>query len=312
MASDYNLNLPVSNYNQNRLERIQILPNVGPTVHPVMELPEISTNLLPSVIAPIQNSDLTEGATALFISQFQGRNTEQPLIAVSEIGNRRITQVNGYGWYRLMQSPNNQVREYAGNLFANIVSWTATRPDNRKLRIQPSKKVFRGSEQIVLNAFLTNESGENETEGVIELSLSGEQIDTRFYSMNNVGNGRYSLSINSLPQGLYSFEAEATKGNRTIDTQKGEFTVSNTNNEFVNTERNDNLMRVIADRTGGSYFLYSDLEGFADSLNTKGMLEREEKVTNTLFYPYQHSFWFILVVALLTTEWILRKYFALS
>lgn len=312
MASDYNLMLPVNANYRSSSAQVQLIPNVEPTEHPIMELPEVSMDLLPSVAAPIQNSSLSAGASALFVSAFQGRDTDQPLVAVSEIGNRRLAQLNGYGWYRLMQSPNEQVREYAEELFANIFSWTATRPDNRRLKIQPVRKVFQSSDQIVLNAFLTNESGENEPEGVVELSLSGENIDTRFYSMNNVGSGRYELTINSLPQGLYSFEAEATKGNRTIDTQQGEFRVSNTNNEFVDTNRNDNLMKMIAERTGGSYFPYNNLGGFADSLNTKGMLEREEKVTNTLFYPYQHSFWFILVITLLATEWVLRKYLALT
>lgn len=304
--------LPITYPSENSYEQIQMIPEVAPTDHPIMELPDISLDLLPPLFAPVRNSSLSAGTTSLFGSRYQGMNTEQPLIAVLQIGNNRRTLISGYGWYRLHQSSNEQVQNYVHQLFANIISWTATQPDTRRLKIQPSKKVFSGSETIILNAFLTNESRESESEGVIELSLSGESIDTRFYSMDNMGEGRYQLTIKSLPQGIYTFEATAQKGNRTIDTQQGELTVSNTNTEFVNTIRNDNLLRQVSERTGGAYFLFSNLQGFADSLNKKGMLAREEKVTTTLFYPYQHSMWFILVIALLSTEWILRKYLALT
>ncbi len=130
--------------------------------------------------------------------------------------------------------------------------------------------------------------------------------------MNNLGNGQYQLQINALPKGIYRFRATAKKGSRTIDTQEGELSVSNTNTEYVTTDRNDNLLKQISSRTGGSYFTFADLTAFADSLKEKGMLTREEKVETTLFYPYQHSFWFILVITLLAAEWITRKYFALS
>lgn len=306
------ITLPVSYSNSRNYNQVQIIPDAAPTEHPIMELPDISLDLLPYVNAPIRGGTVSAGANPLFMSSFQGRDTNQPLITVEEIGNNRRMLISGYDWYRLQQSSNEQVRNYAQQLFSNIISWSATRPDNRRLKIQPSKKVFSGSEAIVLNAFLTNESGENETEGIIELTLSGDNIDDRFYSMDHMGEGRYQLTINSLPQGIYSFNATAQKGSRTIDTRQGEFTVSSTNTEFVNTSRNDNLLRQLSERTGGSFFIFNELAGFADSLDKKRMLAKEEKVTTTLFYPYQHSLWFFLVISLLTAEWMLRKYLALT
>lgn len=286
-------------------------PSVEPTSHPVMELPVVSYNRLPSLHAPIRSTEVTVGATMLFENTFQGRSTGSPLIAVEETGNLRKSIITGYGWYRMGQSSNVQVRDFAEQLFYNIVSWTATRPDNRRLRVEPAQKVFTGGESVVLNAFLTNERGEKETEAVIEVTISGSDMENRFYSMTNEGNGQYRLELGSLPEGVYSFEAVAKKGNREIDRQNGEFSVSGTNIEFVNTVRNDRLMQQIADRTGGTFFLYDSLDDFWEVLNEKGILKQEEEVATNLFYPYQHSFWFILVILLLSAEWIIRKFVAL-
>ncbi len=286
-------------------------PSVEPTSHPVMELPGVAYNRLPALNAPIRGTEVTAGANMLFENSFQGRNTGRPLIAVEETGNLRKSMITGYGWYRLGQSSNTQIRDFTEQLFYNIVSWTATRPDNRRLRVEPAQKVFTGGESVVLNAFLTNERGEKETEAVIEVTISGSDMENRFYSMNNEGNGQYRLELGSLPEGVYSFEAVARKGSREIDRQNGEFSVSGTNIEFVNTVRNDRLMQQIADRTGGTFFLYNSLDDFWEVLNEKGMLKQEEEVATNLFYPYQHSFWFILVVLLLAAEWIVRKLVAL-
>ena len=305
--------LPISTGSYGNAQPVSLLPRAEPTEHPIMELPEVSFDLLPSLKAPLQgNSNTAPGSSILFVSSFQGTNTNHPVIAIQELGNNRRSQLAAYNWYRYSQSSNKQIRDYWEQLFFNIVSWTATKPDYRRLKIQPSQKVFTGSEPIVLNAFLTNESGEKVSDGTIDVEFEGKEIETRFYSMNNLGNGQYQLQINAFPKGIYRFTATAKKGSRTIDTQEGELSVSNTNTEYVTTDRNDNLLKQISSRTGGSYFTFADLTTFADSLKEKGMLAREEKVETTLFYPYQHSFWFILVITLLAAEWITRKYFALS
>lgn len=303
---------PVTYSATRNFQKVNLLPNVESTVHPIMELPDVSFDILPPLVSSLQKGNSSPGAEILFVSSFQGIDTKQPLVAIQEIGNNRFTQINGHGWYRYALNSNQKIQDYWQQLLNNIISWTATKPDNRKLKIQPAQKVFTGTEPIVLNAFLTNESGQKVSDGVIDIELSGEEIDTRFYSMANQGNGQYELLINALPRGIYRFNATAKKGERIIDRQNGDLSVSGTNTEYINTRRDDDLLKQISSQTGGSYFSFSNLAAFNDSLREKGMLNKEEKLNTTLFYPYRHSLWFILIISLLTTEWIARKYLGLS
>ena len=305
------LSLPVIFQSSINVNEIGLATSASSSQHPIMEIPEINYSSLPSIFGPSSGLQLSEGATMLFRSTYLGRDTSQPLISIQEFGNLRTTFISGFGWYRIFQSSNRQHREFAQKLFENIISWTATKPDNRRLRIEPNKRVFTGNENVILNGFLKNESGQMETNGSINITLSGENTEERFYSMENEGNGQYKLDLGSLPEGIYSFTGTAQKGNRTIDTQRGEFSVSKSNAEFVSTIRNDRLLNQLSANTGGNHFLFNDLEGLRDSLNKKGMLSKEEKISETLFFPYQHSFWFIIVIALLGAEWIIRKYLAL-
>jgi len=303
--------LPIASSGFTTPVEVSVVPVVEPTEHPIMELPEVSYERIPSVFAPIRGQNVNPGASVLFNSLYQGTETGQPVIAIREIGNLRRAQLNAYGWFRIAQSTNPQARDFMESLIYNAVSWTATRPDNRRLKIQPTQKIFTGNETVAFNAFLTNESGEIEDEGVITITIRGEDIEPRIYNMENIGDGQYQLEIGAMPEGIYRFEADAQKGNRTIDTQTGEFSVSGSNVEYVNTNRDDELLRQIADATGGGFYTFENAASIWEDMNARGLLDREEQTETNLFYPYQHAFWFVLAIVLLGTEWLLRKYVAL-
>lgn len=290
---------------------VSIYPEVNLTSHPIMELPAVTYDRLPSITAPIENINDAPGARKLFSSSFQGEETEKPVIAVQEIGNRRITFIGGFNWFRLNQNSNTEAREFVQQLWENIISWTATDPENELLEIQPAQTTFTDSEEVVINGYLNNERGEAESDGTIDISISSDSLNARFYTMENRGGGEYQLNLGTMPEDIYSFEATAQKEDRTLDTQSGEFAVASSNAEFVDINRNDQLLRQIAQRSGGNYVPYDSVAGFWDQLEELGLLDQQEEVQTNFFYPYQHLAWFVVVLVLLSGEWILRKYLSL-
>lgn len=304
--------LPVSISGSWDYSEVNIHPAAAAGDHPIMELPTVTYANIPAISAPISHLDKTSGPTALFSSSYRGKDTQKPVLVVQEMGNKRQAFFSGFGWFRLDQSTNPQVRDFAEQLWLNTISWTATNPKNELLDVQPTQKSFTGSEPVVLNAYLNNERGELESEATIDVSISSDSMKSRFYSMDNTGAGKYRLKLGTMPQGLYSFEATAQKGNRTIDTQKGEFAVARSNAEFISTNRNDRLLRQLAARTEGSYTPFDSVSaGFWGQLDQRGLLDRTKEQETTFFYLYRHASWFIVVMLLLCAEWILRKYLSL-
>lgn len=303
--------LPLSARETQQAVPVSPLPALEPTAHPVMELPTVVYDRMPALRAPVGGLQTAAGATMLFESSYMGEATGQPLVAVAETGNLRSAMLTGYGWYRLSQSTERRDREFINELMMNLVSWTAARPDNRLLVVEPSRKSFPGSEPVVLNAYLRNESGSFESDASVRLTVEGEDMEERFYSMRRAGPGRYTLEIPSLPRGRYSFEAEASKGDRTIDTRQGEFSVSGSNSELIDTRRRDRLLRQMAGRSGGAFFAWDSLEGFWDTLDSRGVLQQNSRNRETLLFPYRYAGWFVTVILLLSGEWVLRKYLSL-
>ena len=281
------------------------------SVHPITELPAVIYNQFPNLIAPIENIRPANYANALLGGNYRGESIETPVVVAHELGNKRHLFVTAFNWYRFQQDQSPQTQAFAKQLWQNMISWTATDPDNELLDIQPGQDSFSGSEPIIIEAYLKNERGQSESEANITISISSDTSDRRIYSMENRNNGNYRLSIPPLPEGIYSYEATAQKGDRTLDTDRGEFSVSASNAEYIDTDRNVQLLRQIAHNTGGKYAPFDSVDGFWNRLKERGLLDREERVETNFYYLYQHVGWFILVIILLCSEWILRKYLSL-
>lgn len=303
--------LPVSIGGSWNYEKVNLHPQVDPEGHPIMELPTVTYEQLPMLSAPINHIDPVAGPTMLFSSNFRGNDTGKPMLTVQELGNRREAFFSSFGWFQLDQSANSQIRDFVRQLWLNTVSWTATDPKNELLDVQPTQRSFTGSEPVVINAYLNNERGELESEAKIDMSVSSDSTQSRFYSMENLGSGQYQLDLGTMPEGVYSYEATAKKGNRQIDTQKGEFAVARSNAEFISTNRNTSLLKQLASRTKGSYIPFDSLSGFWDRLDQRGLLDQTKNQETTFMYPYRQAIWFFTVLVLLCAEWIFRKYLSL-
>lgn len=285
------------------------LPN---DAHPILELPEITPSELHPVVAPFRGSGLKPLSTSIFNVLYQGIETDQSIIAVTEAGTVRRAQINGHGWYLIYQSGTESHRGFIRSLIENMVNWTSENPDRRRLKITPEKKMFNAGENVVLNGFLTNESGEEEADAKIDVNITGPDNTNRTFTMQNNGKGNYSLSINSGTNGTYSYTATAKKGDRTIDNAKGEYIVDQSSDELVNTTRNDQLLKSIAAQTGGQFYTFSNVNEFWNDLNNTGLLDQEEVNENTFHFVIHSPLWFVIIILLLTTEWGIRKYFALT
>lgn len=101
----------------------------------------------------------------------------------------------------------------------------------------------------MINASLINETGDIESNAVIEFTLKSDNYAAN-YTMDNLGNGNYQLQIPNLMEGNYKFSATARKGSREIDTETGEFLVSQSSIELANTVRNDELLNNISTGSG--------------------------------------------------------------
>ena len=125
--------------------------------------------------------------------------------------------------------------------------------------------------------------------------------------MRAAGNGRYELSVGTLPAGNYQYSAVAERDTQQLGTDRGTFAVGSVGIEYLNTRANPTLMRQIALRSGGSVVDPDSLDQLGRALTSSGqftpVITREEREERLWQWPYLLA----LAIGLLTSEWVLRK-----
>ena len=297
--------------NSSDLFNVQLQTVMENSEHPILEdLPDVNS----FNFAPIQSSinsinDYPE-AISLFTALYQNIPTNSPLLTVLEQGNIRRSELNASGWFKMYLSPNSNEKEYIEQLMVNLVDWTSSNPDNRLLKIKPSKNSFNSNESPIINASLINENGDIENNGVIEVTITGDDY-TGNYSMDNLANGNYKLQVPNLADGKYEFLAIARKGNREIDSQRGEFLVSESSIELANTTRNDDLLMNIALNSNGEFLDFSSVSEIWENEVINSSLIATKEIQESYIFPIRSIYWFFIALILLGTEWLTRKRFSL-
>lgn len=250
--------------------------------------------------------DPSTGAQILITARLSHNSRAIPVVAVRKSANRRISELLLTGFYRLNQSTDAENRHSLQRLITQLLTWTASNPKGKLLQLKPVHSDFTDADNILFNAEMQDQSGQPTDKAHIRVSISGNSQSSTF-DMTSKGDGRYDLNIGKLGEGIYRYRATARLGEAKLDSSKGTFSVTATNLEYVNTSRNDPLLRSLARKSGGYYMPFKEIGSLKDSLKKAGLLEPLTVTNHTDILLYRYPWWLLLVVILLSAEWILRR-----
>lgn len=266
-----------------------------------------------SRLPPLQMSDsrfvTAPGAVNLFESTVRGIEVRDPLVSVLGRPDFRTGVIMGEGlwnWHNLPESASS-LDNFLVQLFDNLTTWLTAGSDERLVRVEPVETLFGGGETIQLQGQVYDESLNPVTDATVDVQVTGPDGTDLPYVMDNSGGGRYLLEISSLPEGAYRFRASATAGDRTIGIDEGGFNVGRLALEFRHTSADPVTMRQISVRSGGFATGIEDIGDVPERLRQQGaFVERVVDTESSLRLWQQYPF-LIIITALLTIEWFVRK-----
>lgn len=268
---------------------------------------------LPRLRSVLSDYSLSPLSSPLVDLRNEGEQSGKPMLILNESTPHRTAVITPFGWYRFNQHTDPQVREFVTQLITNLISWSSTASDSRNLILNPVRSSFLESEAVTIRASLFNERGEAEPDALIRLQLySGDETDTfQEFVMNHLQNEIYETTPGIYPGGIYRITAEATKNDRVIGRAESRFYVTTSTVEFVNTRRNDELLSQIAEVTRGEFISDGNIEKidrFFDGITETAVTD----TTSRYYYLHRSLIWFLIVLMLLTAEWVLRKQLSLQ
>ncbi|MES2426226.1 MAG: hypothetical protein V4560_04605 [Bacteroidota bacterium] len=262
---------------------------------------------MPPLQAPFGTYTSTSTNGVLFKQKIGEVATSYPLLLFGDDNGHRIGVLTGEGLWRwqLTEFQNYGNHHAIEELFSQSVQYLTANASRQRFRAYPSKNIFDEGENVLLNAELYNDALELVNTPDVKIEL--KNTDGKNYSFLATRNGQsYQLDAGTLPVGEYTYTATTKLGNHPFNAG-GQLTVKPLNLEIRQSAANHQLLKNMAKESGGVMLQPSEINRLAD-------LIRKNENIKTLVYEDKHysdmidvKWIFVLILALLSIEWFLRK-----
>jgi len=293
--------------NSDQLQEVFAMPQPEFSAFNLSDSAKQKIGSLPPLLAPFGNYSSSPGNQVLFKQKIGDIATSYPLLSFADEGGRRIGLLLGEGLWRW------QLAEYkaSGNhhameeLLDQSVQYLTANANHQQFRAYPAKNIFDEGEDVIINAELYNDALElvNTPDVHIDLTAHSGKKYSFLFSRNGQS---YQLNAGTLPVNEYTYTANTKVGNKTFAVN-GHLTVKALNLETRQSAANHQLLNTIAKQSGGQMLLPSQMDKLAD-------LIRKNDNVKTIVYEAKHyddlvdiKWVFILILALLSAEWFMRK-----
>ena len=254
---------------------------------------------MPPLSAPFGEGSMAAGTQALFTARLGNIDTHQPLVAAASNGELRRAFVWGEGlWrWRMADWQTSSSHEHFDRLVSQLVAFTAMQQQRNRLQVETERSYATG-ETPVIRAQLYNEAYELTNTPDVSFSLNGDSVKAEYQFARD--GQTYRLALPDLPQGLYHYTASADGL-----VAAGSFAIEALNLEQRRLVADHNLLRSISATTGGVTYTPGQLDELKEQLTSlKPTIYTHTRYAELLHLPLV----LILIILLLVTEWVLRKY----
>jgi hypothetical protein len=221
----------------------------------------------------------------------------------------RSAAILGAGIWRWRNVPADlsDLDEVFPDLLANLLQWITTKSDDRPVRVRPTEALFDGGDVVQFVGEVYDESLEPIADASLVLSITDADGTTVDYRMEPLGNGRYSQTVGRLPEGSYRYNARAEARGVSVGADSGQFAVDRLLVEFQDTQADPGLLRNVANRSGGAFAHFGQIDEITDRLSDPEQLEVKPIEIESQMPLRRYLPILFLIVGLLSAEWIIRK-----
>lgn len=265
---------------------------------------------LPPLQVPFADFTMDDSFTPIVYQKLKNIETGKPLLATGKMDGRKIGFIFGEGtWrWRLFDYYQNQSHLRFNELINQLVQYLALR-ENEDNFIVEFKPVYTETDNVILNAEVYNDAYQRITTGEVNIVLKNSN-DEDFSFTFDVRGEDYTLNAGHLPIGDYSFTATVNIGNEKY-TETGNFTVVLVNLERIVTRANHNLLYQLASQSGGKFYLPDQADELIADLKNGKQLKAAHYYQEMINELLNLRGLFFILLALLSVEWFLRKYWGI-
>ena len=261
----------------------------------------------PPAEAPFADIKLAPNAEVILSQQIGKLKTTRPLLVAQLTGeSRSVTLLADGSWqWRLTEAANYEKPEVFDKIMVSTAQLLTSATDKKRLNVYPVQDEYLVYDDIRFEAETYNAIYEKIYGQKITLQLTDQQNKIRNFSFVN-GEGFSGLNIGNLPGGIYRYEASAVLEGRTYR-DRGEFVVQDIQLEAVASQADINLLHQAAQKADSRVYYPNQIDQLEkDILNAdfKNIIYSSENIQELINLKWL----FFVILALITLEWVTRKY----
>jgi von Willebrand factor type A domain len=232
-----------------------------------------------------------------------------PAVVMRQFGAGKVLYMGIDDTWRWRFDVANKYQDAFWHQMANAIMEAAYAAQNKHIALDAGAVNYQAGDTAEIRVRLRDDQGRLITAGhpIAVLSRDGKKIASIPLAMDENSAGAFRGKTPVLMPGRY--EVRVDDGHLVPETadMPVEFYVQrkggDASREMVELTCNEELLQQMARASGGEYYREEDAAKLINSLDplSKGRIEESETIL------WQSWYWFVPVIALLTTEWILRK-----
>lgn len=287
-----------------------VMPVVNPTFPYFLLSPEANSVFsgFPPVWVPFGRMQVPASAVTLLSQRVGSIATDKSLLWLDIPDNHKIGIMLGEGFWqwRLEEYSKNENTEAFDEVFGKLIQYLSTTDDKSRFKSYPLEQQFSDTEAVVFESQVYNEIYEPVYGNRIDIEITDDA--GKKYKYNYVvspGNARYQ--VGGLKEGIYKYTS-STRINGKDEKVRGQFLVTAQQAELQNLTADFEMLRKLSHATGGKFYKASQTEQLKADLTRKeasSVIHSEEKFDNLLNLKWV----FFLLLALVSAEWFLRKFY---
>ncbi len=298
--------------NRHTFAEIFVAPTEWGRSHTLLRIPEISSSVweqLPPLHYNESGFHARPGARTLLQIRMRATILPDPVLAIWKEGTHRSLAFLGAGSWKWHNPPSDlkDARTIWEHLVENSVRWLTARDVRKPVRVVPISHSFDEQETIRLVGQVYDESLQPVSDATIRVEIEDQEGHAFSYVMQPLGNGQYELTTGPLPAGTYAYQAEATRQTLSLGKDSGTFSVGRLSLEFRQTQTDTLLLHQIALASGGKRFYPGEIDHLPEALKALPQFHPEIRTAETNIRLWESPYVLLLLIFLLTLEWLLRK-----
>ncbi len=290
----------------------QVQPEISPEFsnHPIIQhgsskIVEVWNNL-PPVLQPNSIISAKPESKILSLIKLNNKLINSPLILLRNFSGRKSVSVLAKDIWRWKLQTATKRSHLFDSFVLNSVRWLNAADEQRRVKINTSKKNYSQGERVEFSAQVLDESLNPVSDAEIKVKISSNK-NTYETELQIVGNGIYDGNIALNETSDYAYTGEAVREGVKLGEDRGSFNIGEIDLEMIDPLMNYNLLNLIANETGGKFYSignYSEVLGQIDELNKSFT---KEKVITSEIKLWSSEWMLILAILFFSLEWFIRK-----